>query len=150
MAENEWYPAEVERDCYGDYQCTYHNKLGEEHVHTICRFFEYGSPRSFCWDGCRGDWPACKRDCLLLNTVANDMLEMERKHEKMPPYDPFNFMLNHTKDIDDHNYYVETFDTLDGTHWEISVDIERQILDHLDEDAEEDENTEGDEDTEEE
>ena len=56
----------------------------------------------------------------------------------MPPYDPFNFMLNHIKDIDERNYYVESFDTLDGTHWEISVDIGQQIQELLDEETEED------------
>lgn len=42
------------------------------------------------------------------------------------------FMLNHTEDIDDRNFYVEEFDTLDGTHWEIAVDIEKQIQEYLD------------------
>ena len=36
------------------------------------------------------------------------------------------------KDVDEHNCYVERFDTLDGVHWEISVDIEQKIIDGLD------------------
>ena len=54
----------------------------------------------------------------------------------MPPHDPFSFMLNHTEDIDAHNFYVEEFDTLDGTHWAIAVDIEKQIQDYLDKETE--------------
>ena len=136
MPEHEWYPAEVDRESYGDYQCTYRNERGEEHVHTIDSFGSYGDPRVFCWRGCSGDWPGCKRDCPLWNTVANDMLEMDRQREETPPYDPFSFMLNHTEDIDDRNFYVEEFDTLDGTHWEIAVDIEKQIQEYLDKETE--------------
>ena len=52
-------------------------------------------------------------------------------------HDPFNFMLNHTEDIDEQNFYVEKFDTLDGTHWEIALDIQQQIQEILDHEAEE-------------
>ena len=139
MAEHTWYPAEVERDCYGDYQCAYRNELGEEFVYIISEFSGNGGPHGTCWHSCSGDWPGCKADCPLWNIVENDWSEMKRKSEKMPPYDPFNFMLNRTEDIDERNFYVESFDTLDGTHWEISVDIEQQLLDQLDEETEEDE-----------
>jgi predicted lactoylglutathione lyase len=46
-------------------------------------------------------------------------------------------MLNHTEDIDEQNFYVEKFDTLDGTHWEIALDIQQQIQEILDHEAEE-------------
>lgn len=55
----------------------------------------------------------------------------------MPPYDPFNFMLNRTESIDDQNFYVEEFDTLDGTHWAIALDIRQRLQDLLDLEAEE-------------
>ena len=45
-------------------------------------------------------------------------------------------MLNHTEDIDEQNFYVEKFDTLDGTHWEIALDIQQQIQEILDREAE--------------
>ena len=139
MAEHEWIPVEAVKDRDGEYQFTYRNELGEEHVHVIEGFYDYGNPRACCWKGCSGDWPGCKMTCPAFSQVAEQMVAQQREYEKMPPYDPFNFMLNHTKDIDDHNYYVETFDTLDGTHWEISVDIEQQLLDQLDEETKEDE-----------
>lgn len=47
----------------------------------------------------------------------------------------YNFMLNHFCSIDDNNYYVEEFDTLDGAHWEIAVDMDGQLLDMLDEET---------------
>ena len=31
------------------------------------------------------------------------------EYEKVPPYDPFNFMLNHLCSIDDNNCYVEEY-----------------------------------------
>ena len=70
--------------------------------------------------------------CPAFAQIANEMQSERHKYEKMPKYDPFSFMLHHTKDIDDTNCYVEEFDTLDGVHWEISVDIEQRILDGLD------------------
>ena len=66
-------------------------------------------------------------NCPAFAQIANQMHAEKREYEKIPKYDPFSFMLRHTKDIDDHNCYVEEFDTLDGTHWEIAVDIEKQI-----------------------
>ena len=74
MAEHEWFPADVDREGYGDYQCTYHNELGEEYIYIIDGFGNYGDPRAFCWRGCSGDWPGCKRDCPIWNVIANDML----------------------------------------------------------------------------
>ena len=53
----------------------------------------------------------------------------------MPPHDPFSFMLNHYCSIDDNNCYVEEFDTLDGAHWEIAVDVADHLLDMLDEET---------------
>ena len=58
-----------------------------------------------------------------------------RELEFIPPVDPFKFMLNHTAYIDDHNCYVEEFDTPKGTHWEIAVDIDQQLLEELDKEA---------------
>ena len=132
MAEHIWKLVEVlQEDC--DIQCTYRNELGEEYVHVVdC----YGISDSMqlhacCWSGCSGDWPGCRSDCPLFTDLANEMLQKHREHERVDPPDPFNFMLNKTEGIDAHNCYVETFDTLDGTHWEIAVDISRQIMEQL-------------------
>ena len=57
----------------------------------------------------------------------------QKRYETMPPHDPFSFMLNHYCSIDDNNCYVEEFDTLDGAHWEIAVDVADHLLDMLDE-----------------
>lgn len=53
----------------------------------------------------------------------------------MPPRDPFSFMLNHCCSIDDNNSYVEEFDTLDGVHWEIAVDVADHLPEMLDEET---------------
>ena len=42
---------------------------------------------------------------------------------------------NHLCSIDDNNCYVEEFETLDGAHWEIAVNIEEQLLEFLDEET---------------
>lgn len=136
MAKHKWIPVEAVEDNSGEYQLTYRNELGEEHIHVIEGFNDFGNPHAFCWTECSGDWPGCRRTCPAFSQVAEQMLDQQRKYEKIPPYDPFNFMLNHTKDIDDHNYYVETFDTLDGTHWEIALDIEQKIQKYLDRESE--------------
>ena len=75
--------------------------------------------------------------CPAFAHVAEQIRAEVREWEKMPPYDPFNFMLNHTKSIDDQNFYVEEFDTLDGTHWAIALDIRQELQDLLDREAEE-------------
>ncbi len=43
--------------------------------------------------------------------------------------------LTHICSIDDNNCYVEEFDTLDGTYWEIAVNVEKQLLELLDEET---------------
>ena len=45
-------------------------------------------------------------------------------------------MLNHTAAIDTENCYVEEFDTLDGPHWEIALDLNQHIQDYLDQEPE--------------
>ena len=64
---------------------------------------------------------------------------MQRNNGIIPPYDPFNFMLNHLCSIDDNNCYVEEFDTLDETHWEIAVNVEKQLLELLDKETQSEE-----------
>ena len=56
-----------------------------------------------------------------------------RRHEIVPPVDPFGFILNRDCTIDDDNFYIESFDTVDGAHWEIALDVSVQILQYLDE-----------------
>ena len=46
---------------------------------------------------------------------------------------------NHLCSIDDNNCYVEEFETLDGAHWEIAVNIEEQLLEFLDEETQREE-----------
>ena len=75
--------------------------------------------------------------CPSFAQVAEQIRAEVREWEKMPPYDPFNFMLNRTESIDDQNFYVEEFDTLDGTHWAIALDIRQRLQDLLDLEAEE-------------
>lgn len=121
--------------------CLYRNEVGEEHVHTVSDVvsFEdssYGNLRSCCWSGCSGDWPGCKMTCLLFGDVADKRMQERKEQEEIEPLDPFSFMLNHTCNIDNANCYVEEFDTLDGVHWSIAVDIEKQILDFLDQETE--------------
>lgn len=137
MSEHQWFPVDAVQDHSSALQFTYRNELGEEHIHVIDDFYDYWNPRSGCWSGCSGDWPGCRMICPAFAQIANEMQSERHKYEKMPKYDPFSFMLHHTKDIDDTNCYVEEFDTLDGVHWEISVDIEQRILEGLDMEDEE-------------
>lgn len=137
MSEHIWMPVESDEDLGGGCQFTYRNELGEEYIHVIDCFYEYQNPRACCWKGCSGDWPGCRMTCPAFAQAAEEIRDLQREFEKMPPYDPFNFMLNHTGEIDDHNFYVEKFDTLDGTHWEIALDIQQQIQDVLDRRTEE-------------
>lgn len=140
MEEHIWKLTETVSDRSGKIQCTYCNELGEEHVHLADGVEAYGNPRACCWSGCSGDWPGCKVSCLLFEEIANEMLEERKEHERISEPDPFSFMLNKSCDIDENNFYVETFDTLDGTHWEIAVDIGAQILNYPDEEGREDPN----------
>lgn len=73
--------------------------------------------------------------CAVLITYRNEAGEEQKRYETMPPHDPFSFMLNHYCSIDDNNCCVEEFDTLDGAHWEIAVDVADQLLDMLDEET---------------
>jgi len=139
MAEHQWLPVDAVQDSNSALQFTYRNELGEEHIHVIDDFYDYWNPRSGCWSGCSGDWPGCRMTCPAFAQIADEMQAEKREYEKKPKYDPFSFMLHHTKDIDDHNCYVEEFDTLDGAHWEISVDIEQKIQDRLDQETDEEE-----------
>ena len=136
MSDHSWIPVEADTNLYGDYQFVFRNELGEEYVHVIDSFFEYDNPRACCWKECSGDWPGCRMTCPAFAQAAEQIRTAQREYETMPPYDPFNFMLNHTEDIDEQNFYVEKFDTLDGTHWEIALDIQQQIQEILDRKAE--------------
>ena len=136
MEEHIWKP--VEADMEGlTAQIVYKNELDEEYVHAIDAFFENGNPRARCWNRCSGDWPGCRMTCPAFAQVAEQIRAEVREWEKMPPYDPFNFMLNRTESIDDQNFYVEEFDTLDGAHWAIALDIRQRLQDLLDLEAEE-------------
>ncbi len=131
MAESIWKPIDAEDDGES-FVITYENERGEEHVHSTCFFLVdiTGSDgHSLCWNQCSGDWPGCRNSCPLFTGPVADWIAREKEFEFMPPYDPFSFMLNHHCEIDDHNYYVESFDTLDGTHWEIAVDVDDKLLD---------------------
>ncbi len=135
MAGHNWTPVEAVKDRGGEFQFIYRNELGEEHVHVIEGFFNYGNTRAYCWQGCSGDWPGCRMTCPAFAQAADQMMEEQRKSQRMPPYDPFSFMLNRTEEIDASNFYVEQFDTLDGIHWEIALDLEQQILETLEEES---------------
>lgn len=69
-----------------------------------------------------------------------ELVAEQKKYEEIPPRDPFSFMLNREWYIDDNNCYVEAFDTLDGSHWEIAVDINDWLLELLDEETSDDDN----------
>lgn len=69
----------------------------------------------------------------LFTGPVTEWVEEQKRYETMPPHDPFSFMLNHYCSIDDNNSYVEEFDTLDGVHWEIAVDVADHLLEMLDE-----------------
>lgn len=136
MPDHKWTPVEAVKERYGECQFVYQNELGEEHIHVIDSFCEYDNPRACCWKKCCGDWPGCRMTCPAFTQAAEQIRVMKREYERMPPYDPFNFMLNHTEDINEQNFYVEEFDTLDGTHWEIALDIQQQIQEILDQEGE--------------
>ena len=130
-----WIPIQADYDgfCIEIY---YTNNLGKEHVHVTDSWgldIRENSLHSLCWSQCSGDWPGCKMNCPLFTGPVNELLAEWKEYEKIPEPDPFNFLLNHNCDIDDNNFYVEEFDTLDGTHWEIAVDVGDQILGLLDE-----------------
>ena len=111
---------------------TYRNELGDELTYSVDEFLSHEDLHASCWSGCSGDWPGCRMGCPLFTDLSYRILKAEREYEKMSPYDPFSFMLNHYMSINDFNCYMEEFDTLDGTHWEIAVDVEKQLLEYLD------------------
>ena len=127
-----WRPVDADNDGL-NLQITYRNELGEEFLYSTeyCSF----SSRKLCWKHCCGDWPACMAACPAIKLIWEEE-EAERKSAKpVQSDDPFNFILNHNCYIDDNNYYVEEFDTLDGAHWEIALDINEQIQRTLDEET---------------
>ena len=71
----------------------------------------------------------------LFTGPVTEWVEEQKRCETMPPRDPFSFMLNHYCSIDDNNSYVEEFDTLDGVHWEIAVDVADHLPEMLDEET---------------
>ncbi len=139
MPDHIWKP--VEAEVSGAIQVVYRNELGEEHIHVTDYgelYTESRSPHVLCWSGCSGDWPGCRKDCFFIQARLESVASEHRELEFVPPVDSFRFMFNHIDYIDDHNCYVEAFDTPDGAHWEIAVDIDRQLLDKLDEETRED------------
>ena len=42
MSDHSWIPVEADTNLYGDYQFVFRNELGEEYVHVIDSFFDYG------------------------------------------------------------------------------------------------------------
>ena len=132
MTEHIWKPVDADEDGL-TVQITYQNEMGEEFIYTTDgRGYETHLP---CWPGCSGDWPGCKASCPALTELDEKWAAEEKKYQKVPPLDPFNFMLNHEAFIDDNNCYVEAFDTLDGAHWEIAVNVEEQLLELFDEET---------------
>ena len=138
MKEHIWKPVDAVYDGWC-IQITYQNELGEEFVYTTCDELmnceEHSGLRAMCWPHCCGDWPGCRSGCCAYNAMMEMWSAQEKEYSAMPPMDPFSFMLNHFCSIDDNNYYVEEFDMLDGAHWEISVDVDEQLLDMLDEET---------------
>ena len=74
-----------------------------------------------------------KKICPLITEYYESVVTERRRHETVPPVDSFSYILNHDCTIDDDNFYVESFDTIDGTRWEIALDVSAQILQYLDE-----------------
>ena len=138
MQENNWIPVEGIYDGWCA-QITYRNEKGEEFTYTTCdelmTFDEQSGSHAICWPGCCGDWPGCRASCCAYSALLETWADQEKAYCAMPPMDPFSFMLNHFCSIDDNNFYVEEFDTLDGAHWEIAVDVDEQLLDMLDEET---------------
>ena len=130
MQQHIWTPVDADEDAFTT-QITYRNELGEEFVYAT-----YWSARDrICWPGCSGDWPGCMAGCRAFNALQDKWHEQRRQAETMPTYDPFSFMLHHECFIDDNNLYVEQFETLDGVQWEIAVDVEKQMLELLDDET---------------
>ena len=136
MPEHIWKPVEAVDEGL-TVQITYRNEQGEEFIY-ITDGWGCGR-RAVCWPRCSGDWPGCKASCPALTELEEKWAAEEREYQKIPPLDPFNFMLNYLCSIDDNNCYVEEFDTLDGAHWEIAVNVEKQLLELLDEETQREE-----------
>ena len=132
MQEGNWKPVEGVYDGWC-IQITYQNEKGEEFTYTTCD--EENGSHTMCWPGCCGDWPGCRANCCAYNALLETWAAQEKEYCVIPPMDPFNFMLNHFCSIDDNNCYVEEFDTLDGTHWEIAVNVDDKLLDMLDDET---------------
>ena len=134
MPDPIWKPVAAEDDGLS-VEITYRNELGEEYVHVTGGWgveIDSSNSHALCWDHCYGDWPGCKHDCPLFTGPITEWLKEQKRYETMPPENPFSFLLHRSYSIDDNNFYVEAFDTLDGSHWEISVDVSEHILDLLD------------------
>ena len=136
MPEHIWTPIDAV-DTGLTVQITYQNEEGEEFIYTIDDW--ECSAHTVCWPRCSGDWPGCKASCPAFAELEKEWAEEEKQYRRIPPYDPFNFMLNYEAFIDDNNCYVEAFDTLDGVHWEIAVNIEDWLLEYLDEETQSEE-----------
>lgn len=136
MPNHIWKPVDADEDGFTA-QITYQNELGEEFIYSTDTW--ECDPRAICWPSCSGDWPGCRASCRAFSVIQDKRYAEMAEYEKIPPYDPFSFMLNHLCSIDDNNCYVEEFDTLDGTHWEIAVNVEKQLLELLDEETQSEE-----------
>ena len=137
MSDQNWRPINAEDDGCA-VLITYSNEAGEEHVHVADSWgvdLDSSILHTLCWRQCSGDWPGCKANCPLFTGPVTEWVEEQKRYETMPPHDPFSFMLNHYCSTDDNNCYVEEFDTLDGAHWEITVDVADHLLDMLDEET---------------
>ena len=138
MSEHIWFPIDADYDGCGMFEIVYRNERGDEFVHVVDSW--ENSPHALCWKNCSGDWPGCKMSCPLFTGPMEELVAEQKKYEEIPPRDPFSFMLNRERYIDDNNCYVEAFDTLDGSHWEIAVDINDWLLELLDEETSDDDN----------
>ena len=129
MAEHVWQPVDVDDDGYTA-EITYRNEEGEEYLHVTD---SYGGAIR-CWRGCSGEWPACRRGCLIFDTArSTGLTEAYLRSARCPGFDPFDHPQHRESFIDDNNLYVERFETLDGVRWEIAVDVDEQLLEMLDE-----------------
>ena len=135
MSNHIWKPVDADDDGLR-FQITYRNECGEEYVHVTdaCG----SNLHSTCWKNCYGDWPGCKKDCQIFASIMEEQAAARKQLEQIPELDPFSFLLNWECFFDDHNCYVEAFDTLNGAHWEIAVDVDHRLLELLDEDTEDD------------
>ena len=131
MEEHSWKPIAFDDDGY-TIEVIYRNEQGEEYLHVSD---SYGTSFS-CWEGCSGEWPACKWDYPIYNRHrSKSILEDYIRRENNPDYNPFDSLQHHECFIDDNNLYVEQFETLDGAQWEIAVDVGEQLLDMLDDET---------------